>query len=70
LCGTTTALRALGSGHVISSLAAAPLGIALILVALYAAIRGLPERMVIAWPLLIAAVGAEWTFELVRFHVL
>lgn len=69
-CGTTTALRALGSGHVISSLAAAPLGIALILVAIYTAVRGLPDRLVIAWPVLIAALSAEWTFELVRFHIL
>lgn len=69
-CGTTTSLRALGSGHVTQSLAAAPLGIALVAVALYALVWRLPARVVVAWPIVLAAIGGEWAFELVRYHVL
>ena len=69
-CGTTTSLRALGAGHVTQSLAAAPLGIALVAVALYACVRRLPAQMVIAWPIVVAALGGEWAFELVRYHIL
>lgn len=69
-CGTTTALRALGGGHVTQSLAAAPLGITLVAASLVAVTKLLPARMLIPWPLVVAGIGGEWVFELFRFHIL
>lgn len=73
-CGTTTALRQLGAGHLRASLSAAPLGIALVLVALVVTVLGMARRLpsqvrVHLW-MLAPLLAAEWLFELHRFHLL
>jgi hypothetical protein len=69
-CGTTTALRALGGGHVTQSLAAAPLSVTLVAASLVAVTKRLPARLIVPWPIVVAGIGGEWVFELFRFHVL
>ena len=69
-CGMTTALRALGGGHVANSLQAAPLGMILVLVVLLMAIRRAnPPLRVPVWYLL-TPITAEWLYELTRYHVI
>ena len=66
----TTALRALGGGHVANSLQAAPLGMILVLVVLLMAIRRAnPPLRVPVWYLL-TPITAEWLYELTRYHVI
>jgi hypothetical protein len=69
-CGTTTALRALGGGHVAQSLTAAPLGITLVAASLLAVSKRLPAQLLLPWPVVVVGIGAEWVFELFRFHIL
>ena len=68
-CGLTTSLRALAGGHLAQALAAAPLGIILALVALVAVLGRLPVLVRLNLWLVLGVLAAEWSFELVRFHV-
>ena len=69
-CGVTTSLRAVGGGHFLGALRAAPLGLALCGASILALAGQLPKRLRIPIPLLAAAAAAEWVFELARFHVI
>ena len=69
-CGTTTALRQLAGGHLLASLAVAPFGIVLALLCLLVALGRLPSRISVSLWVLVPVLGAEWVFELVRFHYL
>ena len=69
LCGLTTALRNLMTGRLVTAVAAAPLGVILVLVAAYVMVA---KRTQWSIPLVIplAALGAEWVYELFRFGIL
>jgi hypothetical protein len=62
-CGITTSLRGLGAGQVGRSLGAAPLG-------LLAVVGKLPARITLNYWIIGPLLGAEWIFELVRFHTI
>jgi len=67
-CGLTTALRDFGGGHLDRSVGAAPLGIFVVAVAVLILLGGLPRRMSLAIWAIVPVLGAEWAFELTRFH--
>jgi hypothetical protein len=69
-CGLTTSVRALGGGHVGAGFRAAPLGLLAVVLALVTLFGVVPKRLRLPLPLLVAVIGGEWIFELVRFHVL
>ena len=69
-CGVTTSVRDTFAGHLRAGLAAAPLGLLLIAAAIVIALRLGPARVKFLLPIVIAAVAAEWSFELLRFHVI
>jgi hypothetical protein len=69
-CGLTTAWRDLGGGRVGSSLAAAPAGIVLAALALLLVVGIVPSRLSVKYWVVVMAVGTEWAYELVRFHLL
>ena len=69
-CGVTTSVRDTFGGHVRAGLAAAPLGLLLIAAAIVVALRLGPARVKLLLPIVIAAVVAEWSFELLRFHII
>ena len=69
-CGVTTSVRQLLGGHPLAAVDAAPLGLAVVALALMAATGMGPSRLrlpVLGW---VAILLAEWIFELHRFHVL
>jgi len=69
-CGLTTAVRALGGGHLSASLRAAPLGL-LVFAAAAVTLAGMaPKRIRLPVPALAAVLGGEWIFELARFHLI
>jgi hypothetical protein len=68
-CGVTTSVRDTLGGHLRAGLGAAPLGMFLVAAAIAATLRLGPARVRVLRPILIAAVAAEWCFELHRFHV-
>ena len=68
-CGMTTALRQLGGGHLGGSFSAAPLALVLVVLAVVAAVGRLPSRATVAIWAIAAPLGAEWVYELARFHV-
>ncbi len=68
-CGVTTSVRDTLGGHVRAGFDAAPLGLVLIAAAFVIALRLGPARVRFLVPIVIAAVMAEWAFELVRFHI-
>ena len=69
-CGVTTSVRDTFGGHVRAGLDAAPLGLVLIAAAFVVALRLGPAHVRFLRPILVAAVVAEWCFELLRFHVI
>jgi Protein of unknown function (DUF2752) len=69
-CGVTTSLRAMGGGHFLGALRAAPLGLVVLGVSVLAMMGRLPRRLRLPVPLLVSIIGAEWVFELARFHVI
>ena len=69
-CGLTTSVRDALGGRVGSAVAAAPLGIVVIVVALLGALGLGPGRLRIPLVALVALGAGEWAFELHRFHVL
>ena len=69
-CGLTTSVRDTLGGHVGAGVAAAPLGLAVIVVAVLGALGLGPARLRIPLVMLFVLVAAEWAFELYRFHVL
>ena len=69
-CGTTTSVRDALGGHVGAAFAAAPLGLVVIVLAVLGVLRLGPERLRVPVVALCGLLGAEWVFELHRFHVL
>jgi len=69
-CGITTSLRGLGAGQVGRSLGAAPLRLLVMLAALLAVVGKLPARITLNYWIIGPLLGAEWIFELVRFHTI
>jgi len=69
-CGSTTSVRALFDGHPTAAVAAAPLGIVVVLVAALGALGLLPKRLAVHPAVLLAVVALEWVFELHRFHLI
>ena len=70
MCGMTTAVKAVLSGHVQASVAANPFGIVAVLVAVLLLVR--PSLRSARLPISLLAGGAlvSWVWELVRFHIL
>ena len=68
-CGMTTSMRALGGGHVVDSFRAAPLAPVLAVLAVGVAVGRLPARVNVGVWVLALLIGAEWIYELTRFHV-
>lgn len=69
-CGVTTSVRDTLGGHVRAGLDSAPLGLVLIAAAFLLALGLGPTKVKFLRPIVIAAVIAEWSFELVRFHII
>ena len=69
-CGLTTSVRQLLGGRLHAAVAAAPLGLVVVAVALAALLGVAPAALRVPRWLLVLVLGAEWAFELVRFHVL
>ena len=69
-CGTTTSVRDALGGHVGAAFSAAPLGLAVIVLAVLGVLRLGPGSPTCARGRALALLGAEWVFELHRFHVL
>ena len=69
-CGVTTSVRDALGGHIRAGLNAAPLGLALIAAAIVVVLRLAPANLRILPLVAIAALMAEWGFELHRFHIL
>ena len=74
-CGVTTSVRDTFGGHVRAGFGAAPLGLALIAVAVVLVLRLGPARIpdvTTRWlrPVVMLGVAAEWCFELYRFHII
>jgi hypothetical protein len=67
-CGVTTSIRALFSGHAGAALSAAPLGLVVVVVAAFAALRLIPRTFAIPRVAIAAALLAEWLFELHRYR--
>lgn len=68
-CGLTTSLRALGGGRPSAAVRAAPLGLVVAAAAVASLVGVLPKRIRLPVPVLALAVGGEWLYELIRFHV-
>ena len=68
-CGTTTSVRSALAGHIHTAVAAAPLGLLVIVVALCSVLGLGPARFRVPVAALVALLAAEWVFELHRFHV-
>ena len=68
-CGITTALRQLGGGDLGGSLSAAPLALVLAVLAILAVVGRLPARLTVTIWVIVLPLGAEWLYELARFHV-
>jgi uncharacterized protein DUF2752 len=69
-CGLTTSVRAVGGGHLSTSLRAAPLGLLAVAVAFLALIGALPRTLRLPLPVVAVGLGAEWIFELARYHLI
>jgi hypothetical protein len=69
-CGMTTSLRGLTAGQLGRSLAAAPLGLPFVLAALLGVVGKLPSRLTLNYWVIATVLGAEWLFELFRFHTI
>jgi hypothetical protein len=74
-CGVTTSVRDTLGGHARAGFGAAPVGLALIAVAVVLVLRLGPARIpdvTTRWlrPIVVLGVAAEWCFELHRFHVI
>ena len=69
-CGLTTSVRDVLGGRVGAAVAAAPLGIVVIAVAVLGVLGLGPTRLRIPLVALVALAAGEWAFELHRFHVL
>ena len=68
-CGLTTSVRAASGGHFTEAFAAAPLGVAVLAVAVAVVLRAAPARLAVPRWALAVGLGAEWVFELFRFHL-
>ncbi len=70
-CGTQTSLRFIAQGHLGNAWSAAPLGF-VVLVAALASLAMPRDEIEVKVPTvaLLVLVGAEWVFELARFHLL
>jgi Protein of unknown function (DUF2752) len=69
LCGMTTAVKAIMTGHVQASVAANPFGIVAVLVALVLLVRPSMRTLRLPVALLIGCALASWVWELFRFRV-
>ncbi len=74
-CGVTTSVRDTLGGHLRAGFGAAPLGLALIALAVVLVLRLGPARVPVLttrWlrPVVVLGVAAEWCFELHRFHII
>lgn len=69
-CGTTTAIRDAGGGHLRAAVSAAPLGFAISAIAVVAALGLLPKRLTVNPVVVLSILSAEWVFEIHRFHVI
>jgi hypothetical protein len=69
-CGTTTSVRDALGGHLGPAVAAAPLGLAVIVLAVLGVLQLGPARLRVPVVVLCGLLAAEWVFELHRFHVL
>ena len=69
-CGVTTSIRQVFLGRFHAAVAAAPLGLVVMAGALATLLRLTPSELRIPRWALVAGLGAEWVFELVRFHLL
>jgi hypothetical protein len=69
-CGLTTSVRDACGGHVAAAVAAAPLGIVILMVALCGVLGALPKRLDLPLVAILIPLFAEWLFELHRYHLL
>lgn len=69
-CGVTTSVRQLFLGRLHAAVAAAPLGLVVVALAAATLLRLAPATLRIPRAVLVAGLGAEWVFELFRFHLL
>jgi hypothetical protein len=69
-CGTTTAIRDAGGGHLRSAVSAAPLGLGAVVIAIVAVLGILPKKLTISPVAILLILSAEWTFELFRFRAI
>ena len=66
-CGMTTAVKAILSGHIHSSIAANPFGVVAVAVALVLLVRPRVRQVALPYAPLMLALAASWAWELHRF---